>query len=156
MIFAWALYPARRTQRFSIHFTGKISPSYHKNPFGDFIITNQGTGPLTWGRGGVEAPGDPDLWLSRAADLTITHPRTLQPGEATNFPAMVPHTKGVPFRIHVFYFEEPDALDRLRAKIPWRLRIIWRRPLGGSEYTSQWFKATIDYGKSDQPTIAPQ
>ena len=148
VILSWTFYLARRTPRVSIHFTGRISPGYHKNPFGDFILTNHGPGRLNWALDGVEAPDDPDLLASQRLDSNIPQ-GTLKPGEATNFPAMVPHTKDVPFRIHVFSTEEPDALDRLRAKLPWRWRIIGRRTLGGFEYTSQWFKATIDYGKSD-------
>jgi hypothetical protein len=74
----------------------------------------------------------------------------LEPGASTNFPAIVPDTKGTPFRVSVAYSFQPRALDRLRAKLPNSipgLDLIW--PIEGPYiFTSQWFRAPADYSST--------
>jgi hypothetical protein len=128
----------------SVHFTGEISDGLHVNQFGRFTISNQWNCPLRWGRDGVDAPGDPDLRASAGVDSNLPH-GVLGIGGHTNFPALVPHTKGVPFRIMVGYARVPGPLDRIRARLPPVLDRVWpKRDVWGT-LTSQWFYATADY-----------
>lgn len=131
----------------SLEFTGETSTGLHLNPFGRFIVRNLRGHPVRWSRAGVEAPQDLDLPFSAGLDSFIPF-GTLGPGAQTNFLAMVPHTKGVAFRVLVGYAAEPGLLDRVRAKLPSPLPVIdavWPRSDVWRTYTSQWFYATQDY-----------
>jgi hypothetical protein len=128
----------------SVHFTGEISGGLHVNQFGRFIISNQWNRPVQWARNGVDAPGDPDLGWSASVDSNIPH-GILGTGAHTNFPALIPHTKGVPFRILVGYALGPGPLDRIRARMPPLMDRVWPKRDVRRTFTSQWFHATADY-----------
>jgi hypothetical protein len=129
----------------SVRFTGEISPGMHLNPFGHFVLSNQWSRRLRWSQYAVDAPSERDVGLSASLDSIIRF-GTLPSGATTNFTAVIPHTKGVPFRILISYAPEEHALDRLRARFPDPLPVIDRVwPLNRfCTFTSQWFYATAD------------
>ena len=146
VIWSWMSRSERRLPLISVEFTGEISLGSHFNPFGRFIVRNEGSRPVRWGRAGVDIPQDPDA-EGRAADSNLPW-GTLEPGGYTNFPALVAHTKGFPFRVMVEYASELSVLDRIRTKLPSPLPVIdrvWPRDYVWRTYTSQWFYATADY-----------
>jgi hypothetical protein len=131
----------------SIHFTGRITRGLHVHPFGELIVTNISGQTLHWSRGEVEAPSDRTLSFSAGFDSNAEYGR-LEPYSSTNFEAIVPHTKGIPFRIVIAYNYEPQPLDRLRTNLVKWCPILDRAWPGASRYhtfTSQWFYATADY-----------
>jgi hypothetical protein len=139
----------RPAPRFSVHFTGEISPGLHLNPFGHFILSNEWNRTLEWSRDAVEAPQDPDIVWSASADSQFLFGR-LRPGASTDFRALVPHTKGVPFRVIIGYNSPPRPLDRIRVRLPDSLTIVdrlWPRPNLRRTFTSEWFNATADYSR---------
>jgi hypothetical protein len=137
----------RTVPRLSVHFTGEITSGLHRNPFGHFVLSNEWNRPLEWTREGVEAPQDRDIAFGASVDSNIPM-GTLQPGTSTNLPILVPHTKGVPFRVMIGYAYPPRTLDRIRSRLPNSLPIIdrlWPRSNLRRTFTSEWFYATADY-----------
>jgi hypothetical protein len=130
----------------SLHFTGKVLPGLNISPFTEMVLTNESKRAIQWSRGGVEAPEDPDSMFGAGFDSNIPM-GTLGEGASTNFPALIPHRKGVRFRVLVNYVYEPNALDRLGAKlarvVP-GIDLVWP-PLQWQTYTSEWYRATVDY-----------
>jgi hypothetical protein len=102
--------PNRPNPPLSITFTAKTSEGLlHLISFGEFVLTNKEKVPLEWRRGPVEAPSDPDVLLNVVFDSYQNDGGTLQAGTSTNFRALVPHTKDVPFRILINYAPPPWA-----------------------------------------------
>ena len=137
----------RTLPRLSLHFTGDTSSGLHLNPFGRFILSNEWNRPLEWSRDGVDAPQDPDIGWSASVDSQILF-GTLLPGTSTNFPTLVPHTKGVPFRVMIGYACPPRIIDRIRSRLPDPLPVIdrlWPKSNLRRTFTSEWFYATADY-----------
>ena len=148
--FAWMSRPQFAEPALSLRFTEQVSDGIHVNPFGQFSLTNLSGQALQWSRVAVEAPRDPDLFFSASLDSNI--PRgELNKSASTNFRALVPHSKGVPFRVLVSYAPEPRAIDKLRARLPRifpSVNLIWSgNPPISRVFTSQWFYATTDYKK---------
>lgn len=130
----------------SIKFTGEIGSGIHLNPFGQFVLSNQSKHPLRWSRASVDAPQDADLGWSASVDSKMWFGE-IPAGASTNFPALVPRTKGQRFRLLVRYAAMPSTIEMLRTKLPaqpWLDR-IWPRDYRWRTLTSQWFYAPEDY-----------
>jgi hypothetical protein len=148
LIFArWVSYQKDPAPPLAIQFVGEIRPGLHLNPFGTFLLVNLSDRSISWNRTSVEALNDTNLNFSMMLDSNL--PRgTLTPGARTNFPAIVPSARGIPFRVSVAYAFEPNLLDRLRSGLPSSLAVVehvWPRSDRWRAYTSEWFRATADY-----------
>ena len=149
--------PERPVAKVAIQFAGYLDGGIHRNPFGQFILTNQSDQTIEWSRSHVEAPGDSDIGFAESLDSNFEM-GALSAGAVVKFRALVPHAKGGPFRVVLNLHTQPTSLDRLRSKFPSPLPVIdsvWPRFTNSITFTSQWFTATTDYPVNRQVDEPP-
>ena len=153
LIVSWLLYSywmfqqERSLPMISVEFTGKTTRGSGGNPSGRFILRNHRNQRIPWQMVYVDAPQVPDMRLIQL--LSSNHELgILKPLGRTRFTALIPKTKGIPFRVEITYATLPTSWDIAKFKASHLFPLIertWPSTNGWMTYTSQWFYAPIDY-----------